>query len=319
MMRSFFITLSKVKWIQQLITHWSFAWKAASRFIAGEQIENAIVVARTLNSKGIQVSLDHLGENTERPEDTVNATKELIKALDIIAQEKVQANISLKLSQIGLSINAELCKENLIRILRKAMEYHNFVRIDMEESASVDQTIRLCREMHAMGLNNTGLVIQAYLYRSENDLKGLAGDAIKIRLCKGAYKEPKELAFPKKKDVDDHYDRLTRFLLDEAKANLGQSDTTDYVIPPIPAIATHDRRRIESAKVYATTIQLPREAFEFQMLYGIRRDLQEELASEGFRVRVYVPYGTHWYPYFMRRLAERPANVWFFLTNYFKK
>ncbi len=195
-----------------------------------------------------------------------------------------------------------------------------FVRIDMEDAPWVDATLELYGRMRQQyNLTNTGVVIQAYLYRSEADVRTLAGVGTHIRLCKGAYKEPPEIAFPKKSDVDAQYDRLAEILLDGAIANGAPMDNPDGKIPPIPAIASHDPARIESAKVYAEKTGLPKQAIEFQMLYGIRRDLQEQLVHEGYPVRVYVPFGTEWYPYFMRRLAERPANLWFFISNFFRK
>jgi proline dehydrogenase len=319
MLRSLLIMLSKVKWIQQLIMEWNFAWKAASRFIAGERVEAAMKVARNLNLQGIQATVDHLGENTFRPEDAAKATSEILQTLEKIHQENVQANLSVKLTQIGLVINTELCKENLVRILNKAQEYNNFIRIDMEDSFLIDRTIDLYQQMRSAGFNNLGLVIQAYLYRSQADLEKLAGNFTRIRLCKGAYKEPPERAYPKKKDVDANFDRLVGFLFDEARKIDPNNFQSDPFFPPIPAIATHDARRVAYAKEYGERIGLPKQDFEFQMLLGIRRDLQEDLVKQGYRVRVYVPYGTHWYPYFMRRLAERPENIWFFISNYFKK
>jgi len=319
MFRSFFIWLSKLDWAQKMIMRWGLAWRAASRFIAGETPEDAIRVIRELNTRGIQTSLDHLGENTVRPEDAVQATSDILELLDKIKLSGVQSNISVKLTQIGLALGDELCKENLNRILKKAQTLGNFIRLDMEESQFTDNTLYLYRYFRSIGFNNVGIVIQAYFYRSRQDILSLAEIKTRVRLCKGAYQEPSKLAYPKKKDVDANYEQLANILLDEA-LSIGINDRiVDPIFPPIPAIATHDTNRIRQVKDYALKIGLAPQLFEFQMLYGIRRDLQEELVKQGYRVRVYVPYGTRWYPYFMRRLAERPANVWFFLSNYFRK
>ena len=319
MFRSFFIWLSKLDWAQKMIMRWGLAWRAASRFIAGETPEDAIRVIRELNTRGIQTSLDHLGENTVRPEDAVQATSDILELLDKIKLSGVQSNISVKLTQIGLALGDELCKENLNRILKKAQTLGNFIRLDMEESQFTDNTLYLYRYFRSIGFNNVGIVIQAYFYRSRQDILSLAEIKTRVRLCKGAYQEPSKLAYPKKKDVDANYEQLANILLDEA-LSIGINDRiVDPIFPPIPAIATHDANRIRQVKDYALKIGLAPQLFEFQMLYGIRRDLQEELVKQGYRVRVYVPYGTRWYPYFMRRLAERPANVWFFLSNYFRK
>jgi proline dehydrogenase len=205
------------------------------------------------------------------------------------------------------------------RILRQAAACGVFVRIDMEDSAAADRTLRLYRTLQAEGLHNTGVVIQSYLYRSQEDVRSLLAQGTRIRLCKGAYKEPPEVAFPKKADVDGNYDRLAAMMIDAALAAGSQPASDDGRVPPICAVATHDIRRIRSAQKHAAEAGLPKRALEFQMLHGIRTDLQASLAAEGYPVRVYVPYGTEWYPYFVRRLAERPANLWFFLSNFFRR
>ncbi len=319
MLRSFFIFLSKVTWAQKLITNWQFAWKAASRFVAGNTIEDAILVVKQLNEMGMNVTLDHLGEKTTSLNEAFHATEEIIELLDKIEQNKVRANVSVKLTQIGLDLGTELCTKNLEKIFSRAQQYHNFVRIDMEDTPYTDKTVQLFLQMRDKGYNLTGLVIQSCLYRSKNDVEKLMSEGTRIRLVKGAYKEPPELAFPKKAGVDSNYDLLTRVLLDAAKSAGSPAISLDGRFPPIPALGTHDKKRIDFAKDYAFKLGLPKQALEFQMLYGIRRDLQEQCIQEGYPVRIYVAYGTHWYPYYMRRLAERPANIWFFASNLFKK
>ncbi len=319
MLRSFFIYLSKAAWAQNLVMNWSFAWRAASRFVSGTKIEDAIRAIRELNAKGIRVTLDHLGENTSRPEEASEATAAIIDALDEIKKTNVCANVSVKLTQMGLGLDEALCAQNLERILARAKEHDNFVRIDMEDTPYTDKTISMYCQMRDKGYRNTGLVLQSMLYRTEADARKLLADFTPIRLVKGAYNEPADKAFPKKADVDANYDLLVKLMMDAALSPNAPKASPDGCWPPIAAVATHDERRIEFARKYAEKIGLPKDSFEFQMLYGIRRDLQEQLVKQGYQVRVYVPYGTHWYPYYMRRLAERPANVWFFVSNYFKK
>lgn len=319
MLRSFFIYLSKATWAQNLVSGWGFAWKTASRFVAGTKIEDAIIVINELNSKGINVTLDHLGENTSKPEEASEATDIIINTLDEINKSNLCANVSIKLTQIGLGLDENLCGQNLERILVKAKEYNNFIRIDMEDTPYTDKTISLYYQMHKKGYKNTGLVLQSYLYRTESDARKLLKDRTAIRLVKGAYQEPADKAFPKKADVDANYDLLTKIMIDAASDGGSTMSSNNGCFPPIPAIATHDENRITFAKQYIQKTNLPKESVEFQMLYGIRRDLQEQLIKEGYSVRVYVPFGTHWYPYFMRRLAERPANVWFFISNFLRK
>lgn len=318
MLRSFLIYLSKAAWAQSMVGSWGFAWRTASRFVAGTKIDDAIQSIRELNAKGINVTLDHLGEHTSKPEEASEATAEILNTLDEIKNSKVRASVSIKLTQIGLGLDEAMCAQNLERILARAREHHNFIRIDMEDTPYTDRTINLYYQMRKKGYKNTGMVLQAYLYRTEADLRRLLEEKTSLRLVKGAYNEPADKAFPKKADVDANYDLLTKIMLDAALATKSSEASPDGFFPPLAAIATHDEDRIAFAKQYAQKINLPRDAVEFQMLYGIRRDLQEQLVSEGYPVRVYVPFGTHWYPYFMRRLAERPANVWFFLSNFFR-
>ncbi|MBL8061408.1 MAG: proline dehydrogenase family protein [Anaerolineales bacterium] len=318
MLRSFLIYLSKAAWAQKLITSWGFAWRTASRFVAGTTLADALRAVRELNAKGINATLDHLGEHTSTPEEAQQAADDIFATLDAIGAEPgLRANISIKLTQIGLGLDESLCAETLERILARAKSAKTFLRVDMEDTPYTDKTINLHYAMREKGYENHGMVIQAYLFRTEADVRRMVQDGVRIRNVKGAYNEPPDKAFPKKADVDANFDLITKILLDAA---LAQESTLseDGRIPPIPAIATHDDKRIAFAKSYAEKIGLPKSGLEFQMLYGIRRDLQESLAKDGYPVRVYVPFGTHWYPYFMRRLAERPANIWFFISNLFR-
>jgi proline dehydrogenase len=319
MLRSFLIYLSKAPWAQRLVTGWSFAWKAASRFVAGEKAEDAIRAVRELNEKGITATLDHLGEHTSNMEEAAQSTDEILAVLDEIDRAGVRANISIKLTQIGMGLDESVCRDNLRRILGRAKEHNNFVRIDIEDTPYTDTTLAIHQAMLDLGFTNStfGMAVQAYLYRAEADLKAMLAQKTHIRLVKGAYKEPPDKAFPKKADTDANYDLLTKLLIDASLAE-GSKLSDDGRVPPIPCIASHDEKRIEFAISYANKVGLPKEGMEFQMLYGIRRDLQEKLVKDGYPVRVYVPFGTQWYPYFMRRLAERPANIWFFVSNFFR-
>ncbi len=321
MLRSFFIYLSKAAWAQKLVTNWSFAWKAASRFIAGERIEDAIRAIRELNAKGINATLDHLGEHTSTAEEANKAADDILNVLNEIDKAGVRANVSIKLTQIGMGLDEETCRQNLVRILDLAKKHNNFVRVDIEDTPYTDMTISIYNAMLERGFSTrmVGMAVQSYLYRAEDDTRKLLEKGTRFRLVKGAYKEPPDKAYPKKADVDANFDLLTKIMIDAALKIEQNTLSKDGRIPPIPAIASHDERRIAFAKQYAEKAGLPKEAIEFQMLHGIRRDLQEQLVKAGYPVRVYVPFGTHWYPYFMRRLAERPANIWFFVSNFFRK
>ena len=318
MLRSFFIYLSKAAWAQNLITNWSFAWRAASRFVAGTNLSDAVRVVKELNAKGINATLDHLGEHTNTPEEAQQATDDIFATLDALgADPAARGNVSIKLTQIGLGLDESLCAVNMERILARAKQNNTFVRVDIEDTPYTDKTINLYYMMREKGYSNIGMAVQSYLFRAEADTRRLLQDKAPIRLVKGAYKEPPDKAFPKKVDVDANYDLLIKLMMDASLANQSKL-SEDGRVPSIPAIASHDEKRIIFAKQYAEKIGLSKDGYEFQMLYGIRRDLQERLVKEGYRVRVYVPFGTHWYPYFMRRLAERPANIWFFISNFFK-
>lgn len=315
MLRSFFISLSHARWAQNFITRFPLAWQMASRFVAGETIDDAIAAIRALNARGIYVTLDFLGESVTRAEEATRAADQYVCTLDEIAARDVRSNVSLKLTQLGLDIDPEFCLRTVRRVVERARDTSNFVRIDMEGTPHTDLTLEIVNALRRE-FDNVGTVLQAYLYRTEKDLIALAEAGTRIRLCKGAYQEPPDKAFPKKADVDANFVKLTRLLLD--RAGNAAADGSGRV-PPLAAIATHDEAMIAAAKAYAAEKRLPRDQYEFQMLFGVRRELQEQLAREGYAVRAYVPYGTHWYPYFMRRLAERPANVWFFISNYFRR
>ncbi|HSL31419.1 MAG TPA: proline dehydrogenase family protein [Anaerolineales bacterium] len=321
MLRSFFIYLSKAAWAQKLVTSWRIAWWAASRFVAGETAADAIRVIQQLNGKSINATLDHLGEHTSTVEEADRATDKILTILEEIDKAGVRSNVSIKLTQIGMGLDEEICRQNLVRILEHARKHGNFIRIDMEDTPYTDITLSLYYSMLQRGFNvsQVGMVVQSYLYRTEADVRRLLEYNVHIRLVKGAYQEPSDKAFPEKADVDANFDLLTKLMIDAACKIEARTISPDGRVPPVPAIATHDEKRIEFAKQYAEKVGLSKDALEFQMLYGIRRDLQEQLVRQGYPVRVYVPFGTHWYPYFMRRLAERPANIWFFVSNFLRK
>jgi proline dehydrogenase len=320
MLRSFLIYLSKAAWAQMLITSWGFAWRAASRFVAGATIQDAIRIVQELNARGINATLDRLGEHTSTAEEANNAADAIVDVLMEIDKARVRANVSIKLTQIGMGLDEEICRQNLIRILEQAKKGNTFVRVDMEDTPYTDTTLRLCRAMRERGFDacTVGTVMQAYLFRAEADMRALLEEGYRLRLVKGAYNESPDKAFPKKADTDANFDLLAKLGVDSAVKQNSIPVTPDGRIPPVLAIASHDDRRIGFAKQYSEKVGLPKNAIEFQMLFGIRRDLQEQLVKDGYPVRVYVPFGTHWYPYFMRRLAERPANIWFFISNFFK-
>lgn len=319
MLRSLLIYLSQAAWAQRLVMGRGFAWRAASRFIAGTTVDDALRVIRELNAAGFLVTLAHLGEHTRTEAEAADAAFAILRTLEAVKESSLCANASVKLTQIGMGLNEQVCRHNLERILAKATACGIFVRIDMEDTPYTDQSIALCQEMRAKGYRNLGLALQSYLYRTEADARILLTDKTPIRLVKGAYREPSSKAFPRKADVDSNFDLLTRIMMEAAASVQAPNGGASDCFPPIPAIGTHDERRIIYAIQYATKIGLPRSAFEFQMLYGIRRDLQARLQADGYGVRIYVPFGTHWYPYFVRRLAERPANIWFFVTNLLRR
>jgi len=319
MLRSLFIALSKAYWAQRWISRWALAWRVASRFIAGETVEQALRAVQVLNQQGLLATLDQLGENTQTVQDAKQAAQGILHLLEEIERAGVQAYVSVKLSQLGLVIDPQLAVGHLRQIVEKARQLNNFIRVDMEDSTLTDATLKIVADLRDSGLDNVGTVTQSYLYRSMEDTQKLIERGIKIRLVKGAYQEPPHLAYPKKRDVDAAFDRLSDLLIDASLHFEYLPATASGRFPPLAAIATHDEKRIEHAIQRAKSCGLPVESLEFQMLYGIRRDLQLALVKQGYPVRIYVPFGTHWYPYFMRRLAERPANVWFFVSNFFQR
>jgi proline dehydrogenase len=320
MLRALLIYLSKAAWMKNIVMKMGLARRVVRRFVAGETLEEAIAAIRELNQRGLLATLDQLGEDTTTPQEAKDTAAEIKQILDGIHESGIRSNLSLKLTQIGLSLDEALCSENLAEILDCARHYNIFVRIDMEDSPFTDATLRIYWQMrNDRKFENVGIVIQSYLYRSEEDVRQLLAGGARIRMVKGAYREPPDVAFPEKADVDRAFDELTRQVLDCAYKNEGPSLSEDGRWPPAPAVASHDEARIQFARAYAGGIGLAKDQVEFQMLYGIRRDLQEKLSNEGYPVRVYVPFGTQWYPYFMRRLAERPANLWFFIAALFSK
>jgi proline dehydrogenase len=272
------------------------------RFIAGENINDAIKEILELNKLGITATFDHLGESTISKSEAEADVREYLRVLDRIEATGVNSNVSVKLTQLGLDIDEDYCLQNTLRIAEAAKRHQNFVRIDMEDSTKTDATLRIFKQLYRE-YGNVGIVLQAYLYRTEKDLDEVLAMGARVRLCKGAYQEPETVAFPEKADVDANYLKLMQKLLKS---------------PIYHGIATHDLRMIRATKEFVARESISQDQFEFQMLYGVRRDLMLNLAKECYRVRAYVPYGQFWYPYFMRRLAERPANVWFVLKNLFK-
>jgi proline dehydrogenase len=319
MLRSLLIYLSEADWMRRLLMGWKIARKVALRFVAGERLEDAILAVRILNERSMNATLDLLGEDTDTPKKAQKITQEIIAILDAIEESGVRSNFSIKLTQIGLKLDENLCRENLIRILNHARKLKTFVRIDMEDSSCIEETMQLYWRMrNEHGFNNVGMVIQSYLYRSDEDTKTLLSGDTRIRMVKGAYDEPSEIAYPKKKDVDKAFDRLVEMMLDTAKTETSPPINDDGKWPPVTAVATHDQARIDFATAYAQKTGVSKNKLEFQMLFGIRRETQESLTAEGYPVRIYVPFGTEWYPYLMRRLAERPANLWFFVSSFFR-
>lgn len=278
----------------------------SARFVAGFRIEDALSAAAALGRQGLFVTLDSLGENVSSPAQARQAAQIYHWLLDAIAGANFDANVSLKLTQMGMDLGENVAFEIVSGLVKQAAAANSFVRVDMEGSAYTQATIDLVRRLHAVPANrgHVGIVIQAYLRRSARDVETLLSDGIRIRLCKGAYKEPPEVAFPTKREVDENFVALTKVLL---KSGIYHG------------IATHDEAMIRATREFVAAERMDRSSFEFQMLYGIRRDLQRQLVQEGYHVRVYVPFGDQWYPYFMRRLAERPANVLFLARNFFRK
>jgi proline dehydrogenase len=307
-LRAFFIALSESRSLRAVAERSSIGQRTSSRFVAGTKVEDALRVTQTLNTAGMSVSIDNLGENVTNPEEAREAAGLYRQLLSEISTRGLNANVSVKLTHMGLDVDPQLAYQNVRALVSQAasMQPRNFVRVDMEGSPYTDRTLALVHELHREPENRgcVGAVIQSYLRRSENDVAELLRGGIRIRLCKGAYQEPAEIAFQAKSEVDANYIKLMKMLLTSGVYH---------------GLATHDEKLIREAQAFATREQIPRDTFEFQMLYGIRRDLQKSLVREGWRMRVYVPFGTEWYPYLMRRLAERPANVVFVAKNLLRR
>lgn len=302
-LRALFIYLSESRRLRAIAEN-SLGQKFSGRFVAGTQIEDALVATRAVNDAGMGVSIDNLGENVTNVDEAKASAALYHQLLNDIAAQKLNANISLKLTHMGLDVDEKLAYDQVSALVAKAasMNPKNFVRVDMEGSPYTQRTLDFVHELHGRPGHQgcVGAVIQSYMRRSESDVEKLLAEGIRIRLCKGAYKEPPEIAFQKKSEVDANYVKLMKVLM-KSKVYHG--------------LATHDEKIITQAKTFALQENISRDAFEFQMLHGIRRDLQQKLVKDGWRMRVYIPFGTEWYPYFMRRLAERPANVLFLAKN----
>lgn len=304
MLRAAFIALSESRSLRAIAERSRFGQQTSSRFVAGTQVADAIRAAQAVNHFGAGVSIDNLGENVTNADEARASAKLYHELLDQIAAQHLDANVSVKLTHMGLDVDESLALGQVRDLVSKAaaMTPKNFVRVDMEGSAYTQRTLDFVHELHRTPGNArcVGAVIQSYMRRSEADVEKLLSEGIRIRLCKGAYKEPPEIAFQKKSEVDGNYIKLMKILM---KSGIYHG------------LATHDEAIINGAKAFATRENILRDAFEFQMLHGIRRDLQQGLVKQGWRMRVYIPFGTEWYPYLLRRLAERPANVWFIAKN----
>lgn len=307
MLRAFFVNLSENRSLRNFAERSAVGRRVSGRFVAGTEISDAVRVTQAVNRAGMAVSIDNLGENVTNPDEARHSAQLYHQILDAIEANKLNANISLKLTHMGLDVDEALARGLVGKLVARAatMNPPGFVRVDMEGSPYTQRTLDFVHELHKMPghENSVGTVIQAYLKRSESDVEKLLADGIRIRLCKGAYKEPASIAFESKADVDANFIKLMKMLM---KSGIYHG------------IASHDENIIRDGKAFATREKIPPDAFEFQMLYGIRRDLQQSLVREGWRVRVYVPFGTEWYPYFMRRLGERPANLFFVVRNMFR-
>ncbi len=305
-LRSTFIALSRNAGLRSFCESSSLGRKLSSRFVAGMGIDDALNVAEAVNKQGMHVTLDSLGESVTSAAEAHKAAEIYHQLLDSIAERRIDSNISVKLTQMGLALDPQLAESIALSLAEHARATNNFLRIDMEDSPLTQVTLDIVRRIDARSdlRGAIGIVIQAYLYRSEGDIRQLLADGIRIRLCKGAYLEPPDVAFPSKADVDANYVKLSGVLL-ESQAYHG--------------LATHDEAMIDAAKAFAKQHNIAPNRFEFQMLFGVRRDLQRRLIAEGYNVRVYIPFGREWYPYFMRRLAERPANVFFIAKNMLRR
>jgi proline dehydrogenase len=302
--RSTLLFLSKREGLKDFATRFKPFRKMTERFVAGEDIATTVRAIRELNAHGCTATFDHLNEGVTSAPETEGEVREYKRILAAIDESGIKSNVSIKLTQFGLAFDPELAYRNARAIVEEAARRGNFVRVDMEDSAVTQVTLDIFKRLRSeFDLNTVGIVLQSYLRRTEADLRDVLAIPSRVRICKGAYNEPPEVAFPDKKDVDDNYVRCMKTMLKSGVYH---------------GIATHDENMIRATKEFVAAEGIGKESFEFQMLYGVRRDLQEGLAREGYNVRVYVPYGKTWYPYFMRRLAERPANVWFVLKNFLK-
>jgi proline dehydrogenase len=304
-LRALFISLSESGSLRAIAEKSAIGRRISTRFVAGTQVEDVLRATKAINQAGATVSIDNLGENVTNVEEARESAGLYHQLLDDIARLGLKANISLKLTHMGLDIDEKLARELVAGLVAKAASLKSFVRVDMEGSPYTQRTLDFVHELHRMPGNRgvVGTVIQSYLHRSEQDVNDLLAQGIRIRLCKGAYKEPPEIAFQKKSEVDANYVKLMKIVM---KSGIYHG------------LATHDEAIIKESKAFATREKIARDSFEFQMLHGIRRDLQQQLVREGWGMRVYIPFGTEWYPYFMRRLAERPANVFFIVKNFFR-
>jgi proline dehydrogenase len=302
--RSALIYLSQKEGLKDFAARFRLFKKLTTRFIAGETIAEAVAAIRELNGEGCSASFDHLNESVANAAEAEGEVREYLRILEQIDQTGINSNVSIKLTQFGLGLDPELAYRNARTVVAEAARRGNFVRVDMESSEVTQATIDIFKRLRSeFGLNDVGIVLQSYLRRTYDDAVELLKIPARIRICKGAYNEPPEVAFPDKQDTDNNYVRVMQLLLKSGVYH---------------GIATHDPKMIEATVDFMKREGVGKDAFEFQMLYGIRRDLQRQLARDGYNMRVYVPYGKHWYPYFMRRLAERPANIWFVLKNLLK-
>jgi proline dehydrogenase len=302
MLRSFLLYLSECESPKKLLTRYAVGRRLASRFIAGEELEDALRAIRRLKAEGFMVTLDYLGESVHEAAEAEAACQVYLELLDRLAAEKLDSHVSIKLTQLGLAIDEALARRHLGLLAARAAQHRNFVRVDMEGSAFTEATLRVFRAVDAPR-DVVGIAIQAYLFHAEADVDELLECGARIRLVKGAYKEPPDVSFPRKRDVDRNFQKLMEKLLTSGVYH---------------AVATHDDRLVAVTEAFARAQGIPPDKFEFQLLYGIRRQLQRELLKQGWRVRVYVPFGREWYAYFMRRLAERPANLFFLMRNLFR-
>jgi proline dehydrogenase len=303
MLRELFIGLSTSGALRAFAERSSIGQKMSRRFVAGTTVEELLAAAEAVNAKGMTVSVDNLGENVTNAAEAEASAQLYHRLLDLITQRGLKANVSLKLTHMGLDVDAKLCEKLVGGLVEHAGKLDNFVRVDMEGSPYTQRTLDFVHELHRHYPGHTGAVLQSYMKRSAADAEKLIASKIRIRLCKGAYKEPPEIAYQAKSEVDANYLKLTKMLLKSGVYH---------------GIATHDERIIQQTMLFAEKENIARDSFEFQMLHGIRRDLQERIVREGWRMRVYIPFGTEWYPYLMRRLAERPANVFFIAKNIFR-